>query len=105
MYEDAIETNGMTANATAAKPEQVYEIFDQPEYPADRYTIVLNPEDGRHGKYLAFISVSSSGGGYYHDEFSTVAVYSEWRDENLSSITDWEDLPVNVRKLVADLLG
>ena len=95
----------MTENATAAKPEQVYEIFDQPEYPADRFTITLKPEDSRRGPYVPFIAISSTGGGYYHDEFINMAVYSEWRDCNLASITDWEDLPENVRNLVADLLG
>ena len=95
----------MTENATAAKPEQVYEIFDQPEYPADRFTITLKPEDSRRGPYVPFIAISSTGGGYYHDEFINMATYYEWRYCNLASITDWEDLPENVRNLVADLLG
>lgn len=98
------QSKDMTTNGSTDKPAGIYEIFDQPQYPADQYTVVLNPSSNGRGQYLVFISLDTNG-RYYHDEFNSMATYSEWRDANLSDITDWDRLPEAIQKAVRQSLA
>lgn len=88
-------------------PEQVYDIFDNPET-HDRYTVVLKPYEHRLGTFAPYLGASEnpfSPQGFGISDEMPVHQLRAYRDRNRRFRMNWNGLPEDVKTAVKGLIA